>query len=61
MLVVLDTIVAQETRAIEKTYDEVIWLLNYASSNTDATIRYSASNIVLNTNSDASYLSNPKA
>ena len=61
MLVALVSIAAQQTRSTEQTYDEVIWLLNYTSSNPDATIRYSASNMVLHIYSDASYLSNTKA
>jgi hypothetical protein len=38
-----------------------MWLLNYADSNPHATIRYSASDMVLHIHSDASYLSEPKA
>ena len=41
--------------------DEVLWLLNYAASHPDATIRYTASNVVLHIHSNASYFSETKA
>ena len=53
MLVALSSIDVQQTRSTKQTYDKVIWLLNYASFNTDATIRYSDSNMVLHIHSDA--------
>ena len=61
MLVALGSIDAQQTRSTEKTYDEVIWLLKYASSNTNVTIRFSSSNMVLHIHSDASYIFDPKS
>jgi hypothetical protein len=61
MLVALGSIASTQANATEKTYDEVLWLLNYASSNPDATILYTASDMVLHVHSDGSYLSEPKA
>ena len=61
MLISLGSISAQQTRAIEQTYNEFIWLLNYALSNPDAAIFYSSSNMVLHIHSDALYLSDPKS
>ena len=48
-------------QATNKTYDEVLWLLNYADSNPDAAILYSASDMVLHIHSDGSYLSEPRS
>jgi hypothetical protein len=61
MLVALGSIAATQAKATQKTYDEVLWLLDYATSNPDAVIRYTASDMVLHIHSDASYLSEPKA
>ena len=40
---------------------ELTWFLDYCASHPDATIRYNASDMVLWTVSDASYLSEPNA
>jgi hypothetical protein len=61
MLVALGSIASTQAKATQKTYDEVLWLLNYATSNPEAVIRYKASDMVLHIHSDASYLSEPKA
>jgi hypothetical protein len=61
MLVALGSIAATQSCATTSTFDETIWLLNYAASNPNATIRYFASDMVLHIHSDASYLSEPKA
>ena len=61
MLVVLGSKTATQVKADEKTNDEVIWLLNYAASNSDAAILYTASNMVLHIHRDGSYLSEAKA
>ena len=57
MLIALGFIVSQQFKATKKTYEETLWLLNYAASHPDATIRYCASDMVLHSLSDASYLS----
>jgi hypothetical protein len=61
MLVALGSISATQSKATAKTLDETVWLLNYAHAHPNATIRYSASDMVLHIHSDASYLSEPKA
>jgi hypothetical protein len=61
MLVALGSIAATQAKATNKTYDEVLWLLNYADSNPNAIIQYSASDMVLHIHSDGSYLSEPKS
>jgi hypothetical protein len=61
MLVALGTIAATQSSATVLTAQAVIQLLNYAATNPDAVIRYSASEMVLHIHSDGSYLSAPKA
>ena len=61
MLVALGSIASQQANAIIKTYDECLWILNYAASNPEATSKYIASDMVPYVHSDASYLSEPKA
>ena len=51
-----------QAKATKKTNDGLIWLvLNYAASNPDAAILYTASGMVLHIHSDPSYLSEAKA
>ena len=59
MLTALGSIAAQKSRGTEKTYVDALWILNYAATHPNAKIRYTASNMILNINSDASYLSEP--
>jgi hypothetical protein len=61
MLVALGSIAATQSTAAENTLDEATWLLNYASSNPNATLKYFASGMVLHIHSDGSYLSERKA
>jgi hypothetical protein len=61
MLVSLGTIAATQSSATVLTAQAVIQLLNYAATNPDAIIRYSASEMILHIHSDGSYLSAPKA
>ena len=61
IIVALGSIASQQANATKKTYDECLWILNYAASNPEATIRYIRSDMVLYVHSDASYLSEPKA
>ena len=61
MLAALGSIAAQQPKANQKTYDEVLWLLNYAASHPGATIRYYGSDIILHVQSNAYYLSDPKS
>jgi hypothetical protein len=60
-LVALSCIAAEQTKATEDTEACVSHLLDYLSTHHDASIRYVASDMVLNVHSDASYLLEPKA
>ena len=59
MLASFGSIAAQQAKGKEKTYSDTLWLLNYTSMHPNTTIRYTASDMVLHTHSDASYLSKP--
>ena len=61
MLVALGSLASQQNSPTEKTMSELTWFLDYCASHPDATIRYNASDMVLWTMSDASYLSEPNA
>ena len=61
MLAALGSISAQQAKGTEKTYADTLWLLNYAATQPNATIRYTASDMVFHIHSDASYLSEPRA
>ena len=57
MLVALGSIAAQQAKGTDKNYGDTIWLLNYAVTHPNVTIRYTASDMVIHIHSDASYLS----
>ena len=57
MLVALGDLSSEQTKATADTWDRVTWLLDYAHTHPDATIRYVASDMWLHVHSDASYLS----
>ena len=61
MIVALGSITSQKSKATKKTYEETLWLFNYAASHPDATIHYRANNMVLYIHSDASYPSEPRS
>ena len=61
MLVAIGAIASQQSKATQATRDATVWLLIYAASHPNATIRYNASDMVLHLHSDASYLSEPGA
>jgi hypothetical protein len=61
MLPALGTIAATQSNATEKTERATRQLLHYAATHPDATLRFSASDMILHIHSDASYLSEPKA
>ena len=54
MLTALGSIAAQQSKVIEKTYADTLWLLNYAVTHPKTKIRYTASNMILYIHSDAS-------
>ena len=61
MLVALGILSSEQSKATKKTYDTILWLLNYANSNPNATIWYTASDMILYVHSNALYLSAPRA
>jgi hypothetical protein len=61
MLAATATIATQLTSATKQTMKAVVQLLNYCTTHPDAVMRYSASDMVLHIESQASYLSAAKA
>ncbi len=61
VLMALSAIPVEQTKAMAKTMGRCIQLLNYLASNSEAKVRYYASNMVMNIHSDASYLSKIRA
>jgi uncharacterized coiled-coil protein SlyX len=57
VLMPLNEIAAEQTKATEKTQAAMNQLLDYLATHPDATIRYHASNMILHIHSDTSYLS----
>jgi hypothetical protein len=57
VLVPLNDIATEQTKATEKTQAATNQLLDYLATHPDATIRYHASDMILHIHSDASYLS----
>jgi hypothetical protein len=57
----LSSIAVEQTKATEKTMGRCIQLLEYLASNSEAKVRYHASEMVMNIHLDASYLSETKA
>jgi hypothetical protein len=53
----LNDIATEQTKATEKTQAATNQMLDYLATHPDATIRYHASDMILNIHSDASYLS----
>ena len=60
MLVALNTLASQQAAGTQATLHAITQLLNYCATHPDATIRFHASDMVLWTHSDASYLTAPK-
>jgi hypothetical protein len=61
MLVALGTLAASQTKGTEATADALTHFLNYCATHPDATIRFHKSDMILHLDSDASYLSEPRA
>jgi hypothetical protein len=57
VLMPLNDIATEQTKATEKTQAATNQMLDYLATHPDATIRYHASDMILNIHSDASYLS----
>ena len=61
MLVAIGTLATEQSRGTEATLANLVYLLNYAATHPNATVRYIASDMVLHIECDASYLSETKA
>jgi hypothetical protein len=57
VLMPLNDIATEQTKATEKTQAATNQMLDYLATHPDATIRYHASDMILNIHTDASYLS----
>jgi hypothetical protein len=60
-LVALSSIAAEQTTATENTERKIRHLMDYLYTHNDATVRFHASDMILNIHSDASYLSESRA
>jgi len=60
LLTALGTLATQQSQGTQATMEALMQLLNYCTTHPDASICYHASNIVVWTHSNASYLSAPK-
>ena len=61
MFVALGYLVSAQSKVTEATAQKVTQLLDYCATHSDAIIRYHRSDMILAVDSDASYLSEPKA
>ena len=61
MLAALNAISVAQANATTTTMGDIVWLLNYAATHSDATINYHASDMILHVASDASYLCEERA
>ncbi len=61
VLMALSSIAVEQTRAMEQTMRRCKQYLDYLSANANATVRFYASEMILNIHSDASYLLEAKA
>ncbi len=61
VLMALSSIASEQLKATELTMQRCTQLLDYLASNSDAKVRFHASDMVMNIHSDASYLSEPQA
>ena len=61
MLTAIGTLASQQAKATQDTMIGLTQLLNYCATHPNATIRYTASDMILHVESDASYLSETKA
>jgi hypothetical protein len=61
LIAALGTIATQQSAPTAKIMDAVVQILDYCATNPEATVRFHASDMILHIDSDASYLSAPKA
>ena len=57
MLVALGDLASIQAQPTESTWDDIVWIPNYAATHPDAEIKYHDSDMCLHAHSDASYLS----
>ena len=60
-LMALSTIASEQTKGTEQLMDKALQVLDYLATHPDATIRFHATDMVMNIHSDASYLSAPNS
>jgi hypothetical protein len=61
IITALSALASQQAKPTEQTAKRVVKYLNYMATNTNATIRYKASNMLLKIHADSSYLNEPDA
>jgi hypothetical protein len=61
LIMPINVLASEQSRAITVTADKVIKLLNYCNTHPETIIRYHASDMILHIHSDASYLSEKEA
>jgi hypothetical protein len=61
IMTAISSLASQQATATEDTEAKLIHLLNYCATHPDSTIRYSASDMILNIHSDVGYLNEPEA
>jgi hypothetical protein len=61
LIMPVNVLASEQTRVTAATADKIIKLLNYCNTHPEATLRYHASDMILNIHSDASYLSEREA
>ncbi len=60
-LMVLSTIASKQTTGTEQMIEKALQILDYLATHPNATLKFRASDMVMNIHSDASYLAEPKA
>jgi hypothetical protein len=60
-MVAISSLASQQATATEDTSTKLLQLLNYCAIHPNATIRYHASDVILNIHSNARYLNEPEA
>jgi hypothetical protein len=61
LIMPINVLASEQTKATADTADKFIKLLNYCTTHPETKLRYHASDMILNINSDASYLSEREA
>ena len=61
LLKALNTLGSQQSTATVETAKSITWILNYCATHPDAVVQFHASDMILTFDTDASYMSEPKA